>query len=80
MKTNIHKLLGKIIKLCRQEKNLTLQELAYKTKLRREYLKMIEKGKAKGVRLKHIDKICKGLNISFDYLSESLKSVNKKVP
>lgn len=80
MRNNIYKLLGKMIKLCRQEKNLTLKELACKIKIHKAYLKLIEEGNAKGLSLKHIDKICKGLNIFFNYLSDLMKSHNKKAP
>ncbi len=67
------KLLGKTIKMCRIQKQLSLKELACKTKIRKEYLKKIENGKAVGVRLEHINRICKGLNIPFSYLTLLMK-------
>jgi len=61
--------LGKNVKKFREEKGMTINELAEKTGLRKEYLKKIEEGKAYGVLLeKHLLKIAKGLNVKLSVL------------
>ena len=59
------KLLGQQIKKMRKKKNITLEELSLKTKIRIEYLAKIEKGNAYGVKLSaHICKIADALGVS----------------
>lgn len=63
--------LGEIIKKFREEKGMTINELAEKTGIRKEYIRKIEQGKAYGVLIeKHLLRIAKSLNIK---LSELLK-------
>ena len=61
--------LGENIQKCREEKGMTIKELAEKTGIRKEYIKKIEDGKAYGVLLdRHIFKIAEGLNIKLSKL------------
>ena len=63
--------LGENIKKHREEKGMTINELAEKTGIRKEYIRKIEQGKAYGVLIeKHLLRIAKSLNIK---LSELLK-------
>ena len=71
----ILKKLGENVKKYREEKGMTINELAQISGLRKEYIKKIEHGKACGVLLeKHLLKIAKCLNIK---LSELLKFEQK---
>ena len=59
-------LLGLHIKKLREERNLTIKDIALKTGIRAQYLKKIENGTAYGVRIeKHLYKIAKALSIKF---------------
>ena len=56
--------LGENIRRLREERNITLKELAQKTEIRIAYLAKIEEGIAYGVLLeKHLSKIATVLNI-----------------
>ena len=58
--------LGLHIKKLREERNLTIKDLAEKTGIRVQYLQKIESGKAYGVEIeKHLYKISKALSINF---------------
>ena len=59
-------LLGLHIKNLREERNLTIKDIALKTGIRAQYLKKIENGTAYGVRIeKHLYKIAEALSIKF---------------
>ena len=59
-------LLGQHIKKLREDRNLTIKDLAEKTGIRVQYLQKIEAGKAYGVRFeKHLCKISKALFVNF---------------
>ena len=59
-------LLGLHIKKLREERNLTIKDIALKTGIRVQYLKKIESGTAYGVKIeKHLYKISKALSINF---------------
>ena len=52
-----------------EERNLTINELAETTRIRKEYLKKIEEGKAYGMQYeKHLLKIAKSLNTKLSVL------------
>lgn len=71
-------LLGKHIKYLREERNLTIKELALKTGIRREYLQKIENGSAYRVLLeKHLLKIADSLKIKLSELF-NYKNYQKK--
>lgn len=57
-------LLGNRVKELRQQKKLTRQELSVKSGISSKYLKIIEDGQAKGITTNHLDRLCKGLNLS----------------
>lgn len=57
-------LLGNRIKELRQQKNLTIRQLSQKSGINSKYLKIIENGQAFGVTTNHLDRLCKGLNLS----------------
>ena len=54
-------IIGSIIKLQRQKKGLTLQELADKLEVERQYVWMIENGK-KNISADYLDKVIEKLN------------------
>lgn len=55
---------GKHIQKLRKERNISLKELSLKTKIRVQYLKKIEEGKAYGMLVdKHLVAIADGLEI-----------------
>lgn len=59
-------LLGLHIKKLREERNLTIKDVALKTGIRVQYLRKIENGTAYGVKIeKHLHKISKALSINF---------------
>lgn len=57
-------LLGNRVKELRQQKKLSRQELSVKSGINSKYLKIIEDGQAKGITTNHLDRLCKGLNLS----------------
>ena len=66
------KQLGRHIQNLREERNISIKELAEITGIRKEYLKKVEKGNAYGVMLNtHFVKIAKALKVNlsnfFDY-------------
>lgn len=58
------KILGDNVKKIRIEKGLTLEDLALSSGLRRVYLTKIESGQAVRLNLKHMQRLCVGLDIS----------------
>ena len=59
-------LLGLHIKKLREERNLTIKDVALKTGIRVQYLRKIENGTAYGVRIEgHLYKISKAFSINF---------------
>ena len=58
-------IIGKKIKLLREKKNMTQQELADLIKTDRQYVWKLEQGK-KNITLDYLDKIAKALNVSQD--------------
>lgn len=58
------KILGDNVKKIRIEKGLTLGDLALSSGLRRVYLAKIESGQAVRLDLKHMQRLCVGLDIS----------------
>lgn len=57
-------LLGNRVKELRQQRNLTIRQLSEKSGITEKYLKRIESGKAFGINTRHLDRLCKGLNLS----------------
>lgn len=55
--------LGKRISSLRRMKGLSVEEVAYKTGIRKSYLQQIEKGKAFGITTSHLFKIASVLNV-----------------
>ena len=53
---------GEKVRKQRVRENITLEELAEKTKIRKQYLQKIENGKAMGIRFSHIFIIAHALN------------------
>jgi len=57
-------LLGKHIRKLREERKFTIEDISSKTNIAIRYLKKIEKGQAKGVRVfAHLAKIAGALNV-----------------
>jgi len=50
----IFKNFGENVRKQREKENLTLKDVAKKTKIREQYLQKIENGKATGIRCSHI--------------------------
>ena len=48
------KIFGENVRKQREKENITLEEMAKKTKIKKQYLQKIENGKAKGIRFSHI--------------------------
>lgn len=62
-KEEILKILALNIKYYRVKANFTVKQLAEKSKIRKEYLYKIEKGKAYGMHTGHLFAICEALNV-----------------
>jgi transcriptional regulator with XRE-family HTH domain len=69
--------IGRIIKKCRQLRNLTLDSLANKTGLSKSYLSLVESGKRE-VSMKSLQKVARVLNIPM-YLLIYLAAENNEV-
>lgn len=63
---------GQLIRELRLEKKLSQEELAYRADVHRTYVGMIERGE-KNITLENIDKFCKGLEVTMEYLFQKLK-------
>lgn len=57
-------LLGKRVKEIRVQKCMTIKELSEKSGISTKYITKIENGQAIGITTKHLDRLCKGLNLS----------------
>lgn len=69
---NALKVLGKNIRLAREEKNISLEELAKKTNIRKKYLEKIECGEAYGVGTLQFMQIAEAMNIKPHVLAEGM--------
>lgn len=67
-KQNFEKL-GKHVQNLREERKISIEEMSYKTGIRKEYLRKIEKGTAYGVLLnKHLIKLAAALEVNLSKL------------
>lgn len=66
------KKVGLNIKCIREEKGISLNELALKTGIRKKYIEKIEHGNAPKVSLTHLFKISKALKIDTCFLAEGV--------
>lgn len=57
-------LVGNKVKELRQKRNMTIKELSEKSGISQKYLKKIENGQAIGITTKHIDRLCRSLDLS----------------
>lgn len=57
------KVLGEVIKDCRESKNITLKDISDVTGIRKDYLEKIEKGKAPGIKFSHLFAISYALRV-----------------
>ena len=64
---------GENVRKQREKENLTLNDVAKKTKIREQYLQKIENGKATGIRCSHIIIIAHALNIEAYKLCKGLQ-------
>ncbi|MCK5168430.1 MAG: helix-turn-helix transcriptional regulator [Bacteroidales bacterium] len=67
---------GKIIKEIRIEKDISQEELGFRSNLHRTYIGMIERGE-KNITLENIDKISKGLDVSMKLLFDKLNKMQQ---
>lgn len=67
MNNNILIKFGLRVRNLRKLSNLSIEELAFRADLNRNYLSDVERGK-RNLSLKAIDKIAKGLNVPIDAL------------
>jgi transcriptional regulator with XRE-family HTH domain len=67
---------GDIIRTIRLEKKLSQEELSYRSGVHRTYVGMIERGE-KNITLENIDKFCKGLEVTMEYVFHKLKELQK---
>lgn len=63
---------GQLIRELRIKKKLSQEELAFRADVHRTYVGMIERGE-KNITLENIDKFCKGLEVTMEYLFQKLK-------
>lgn len=66
---------GHVIREVRLEKKLSQEELAYRADVHRTYVGMIERGE-KNISLANIDKFCKGLGVTMEFIFHKLKELN----
>ena len=66
------KIFGENVRKQREKENLTLKDVAEKTKIREQYLQKIENGNAAGIRCSHIFIIAHALNIKAYKLCKGL--------
>lgn len=64
------KIFGENVRKQREKENLTLKDVAEKTKIREQYLQKIENGKATGIRFSHIFIIAHALKTKAHKLCE----------
>ncbi len=73
MKTELSLNFGNIIKNLRKEKDISQEELGFRSNLHRTYIGMIERGE-KNITLENIEKLSKGLDVSMKLIFEKLKN------
>jgi|TARA_B110001469_G_C9520158_1_gene258943 transcriptional regulator with XRE-family HTH domain len=66
---------GKIIRELRKEKNISQEELGFRSNVHRTYIGMIERGE-KNISLENIEKLSKGLGVTMNVLFERLNSIH----
>ncbi|AWK04562.1 XRE family transcriptional regulator [Flavobacterium crocinum] len=66
---------GRLIREIRHEKKLSQEELAFRADVHRTYVGMIERGE-KNITLENIDKFCKGLEVTMEFVFHKLKDEN----
>lgn len=66
---------GRLIRELRIEKKLSQEELAFRADVHRTYVGMIERGE-KNITLENIDKFCKGLEVTMEFIFHKLKDQN----
>lgn len=66
------KIFGENVRKQREKENITLEEMAKKTKIKKQYLQKIENGNAAGIRCSHIFIIAHALNIKAYKLCKGL--------
>jgi len=64
---SIEKIFGERVRLLRKMKNISQEELAFRSYLHRNYISDVERG-TRNVSLKAIEKIASGLGVSIDVL------------
>ena len=64
---NIEKRFGERVRELRKLSNLSIEELAFRSDINKNYLSDVERGK-RNLSLKAIEKISKGLNVPLDVL------------
>ena len=75
MNTELSLNFGKIIKELRKEKEISQEELGFRSNLHRTYIGMIERGE-KNITLENIEKISKGLDVSMKLIFEKLNKIH----
>ncbi|RYH72836.1 XRE family transcriptional regulator [Flavobacteriaceae bacterium 144Ye] len=76
MNTKLSLNFGKIIRELRKEKDISQEELGFRSNLHRTYIGMIERGE-KNITLENIDKIAKGLDVSMKIIFEKLNKIHQ---
>ena len=69
---NIFEIFGNNLKRIRLKKGITIEELAQRTKIRKEYIKQIEKGNCRGINVCRIFCLNEGLNTNLKDLLKDL--------
>ncbi|MBL85848.1 MAG: transcriptional regulator [Winogradskyella sp.] len=67
---------GKIIRELRKSKDISQEELGFRSNLHRTYIGMIERGE-KNITLENIDKLAKGLDVSMKIIFEKLNKIHQ---
>tara|TARA_R110002073_G_scaffold216555_1_gene376737 strand:- start:3417 stop:3647 length:231 start_codon:yes stop_codon:yes gene_type:complete len=76
MNTKLSLNFGKIIRELRKEKDISQEELGFRSNLHRTYIGMIERGE-KNITLENIDKLAKGLDVSMKIIFEKLNKIHR---
>ena len=76
MNTELSLNFGKIIRELRKKKDISQEELGFRSNLHRTYIGMIERGE-KNITLENIDKIAKGLDVSMKKIFEKLNKIHQ---
>jgi len=67
---------GQLIKQIRKEKEISQEELGFRSNVHRTYIGMIERGE-KNITLENIEKIAKGLGVSMKLIFEQLEKMQQ---